>query len=339
MRQTHLEKQSDLYVIEIVSRSVYIAFNQRKCRVKKMIVTVTFNPSLDYVIDVDHFKTGEINRTKKENIYPGGKGINVSIVLKHLGIDNTAIGFTAGFTGNEIEKRLQEMRIQTDFIHVQNGLSRINVKMRSDSETEINGKGPDITNEDIAMLYEKLDALTEGDMLVLSGSIPQTLPETMYRDIMEHLKNKKLNIIVDASKELLTDTLIYRPFLIKPNHHELGEIYHTEIKTKEDALFYAGKLQKEGARNVLVSMAGQGAVMLSESGQKLEASAPKGTLKNSVGAGDSMVAGFLAGYVRERNERSAFQMGIAAGSASAFSEWLAEEAEIKQLLDHKNEWF
>lgn len=304
-----------------------------------MIVTVTFNPSLDLVIAVDHFKAGEINRTKKENIYPGGKGINVSIVLSHLGVKNTAIGFTAGFVGEEIEKELQNMQIKTDFIHVKDGVSRINVKMRSNEETEINGKGPNISKEEINQLYEKLDHLKEGDILVLSGSIPETLPQTMYQDIMEHLKNRKLKIAVDASKELLTDTLKFHPFLIKPNHHELGEIYKTEIHTKEEAIFYAEKLQKEGARNVLVSQAGQGAVFVSEDGQRFQAAAPKGILKNSVGAGDSMVAGFLAGYIKKMDYECAFQTGIAAGSASAFSQWLAEKEDIENLLDHKNEWY
>ena len=227
-----------------------------------MIYTVTFNPSLDYIVTVNDFMTGIVNRTSKEIIFPGGKGINVSMVLKNLGCENTALGFMAGFTGQEIIRLLEEKGISTDFIHVAEGTSRINVKLRAQKETEINGQGPAIASADIKKLYEKLDGLQDGDILVLAGSIPDTMPESMYMDIMEHLQNKKLNIVVDATRDLLMNVLAYHPFLIKPNKHELGEIFHETITEKDDVVKYAKKLQKKGARNVLVSMAGDGAVLV-----------------------------------------------------------------------------
>ena len=226
-----------------------------------MIYTVTFNPSIDYIVNVDNFMTGVVNRTSKEIIFPGGKGINVSMVLKNLGEESTALGFMAGFTGDAITRLLQEKGVTADFIHVAEGLSRINVKLRAQTETEINGQGPKIASEDIRKLYGKLDALQDGDTLVLAGSIPDTMPESMYMDIMEHLQNKKLNIVVDATRDLLMNVLAYHPFLIKPNNHELGEIFHTVINDKDDVVTYAKRMQEKGARNVLVSMAGDGAVM------------------------------------------------------------------------------
>lgn len=298
-----------------------------------MIYTVTFNPSLDYIVTVKNFQTGMVNRTVDEIIYPGGKGINVSMVLKNLGFDNTALGFMAGFTGDEICRLLEEKGVKADFIHVEKGVSRINVKLRSNEESEINGMGPAIMQKDIKKLYEKLDQLQDGDVLVLAGSIPSVMPESMYMDIMKHLEKKKLNIAVDATKDLLVNVLPYHPFLIKPNNYELGEIFGVTITDKDDVVKYAKKLKERGARNVLISMAGDGAVLVTEDGQEFRAEAPKGELKNSVGAGDSMVAGFLAGYLSTGSYADAFKMGVCTGSASAFSEELATKAEVQALLD------
>ena len=288
---------------------------------------------------VDHFVAGQINRTADELIYPGGKGINVSIVLRNLGYDNTALGFLAGFTGREIQRLLEEMGVRTDFIHVATGTSRINLKMRSDQETEINGRGPVISDANIAKLYHQLDRLQEGDVLALSGSIPSSMPETIHMDIMKYLDGRGIAIAVDATNDLLVKVLPYHPFVIKPNNHELGEIFHTEIKTKDEVAYYARKLQEQGARNVLVSMAGDGAVLVTEDGEEYRASAPKGILRNSVGAGDSMVAGFLAGYLRKKDYREAFRMGVCTGSASAFSDALAVKEEVEALLSRSEDCF
>lgn len=297
-----------------------------------MIYTVTFNPSLDYIVDVEDFQIGRVNRTRRERIFPGGKGINVSMVLNHLGYENTALGFLAGFTGDQIEKLLEEQGITTDFIPVKEGCSRINVKLRSKNETEINGQGPKILGTDIQKLYARLDQLTGEDILVLAGSIPDVMPESMYMDIMDHLKEKKLRIVVDATKELLSNVLQFHPFLIKPNNHELGELFDVTLHDKAEVAAYAGRLQEMGARNVLVSMAGDGAVLLTEDGCVYESEAPKGVLRNSVGAGDSMVAGFLAGYLSTGDYKEAFKMGVCTGSASAFSEELATKEEVEALL-------
>lgn len=304
-----------------------------------MIYTVTFNPSLDYIVTVDHFKAGQINRTADELIYPGGKGINVSIVLKNLGFENTALGFMAGFTGREIQRLLEEMGVSTDFIHVANGTSRINLKMRSDQETEINGRGPLIGDKDIERLYRQLDSLKEGDILALSGSIPSSMPETIYMDIMQYLEGRGIEVAVDATRDLLVKVLPYHPFVIKPNNHELGEIFRTEITSKDDVIRYAHKLQEMGARNVLVSMAGDGAVLVTENGEEYRAFAPKGILRNSVGAGDSMVAGFLAGYLKNHDYREAFRMGVCTGSASAFSDALATKEEVEALIARSTDCF
>ena len=298
-----------------------------------MIYTVTFNPSLDYIVRVRNFRAGQINRTYYENILPGGKGINVSIVLKNLGHDSTALGFMAGFTGKEIEARLASSGVRSDFIEVKNGMSRINLKMKSDEETEINGQGPLITEEDIEALYAKLDKLQSGDLLVISGSVPNTLPGDMYERIMSRLEGRGIDIVVDAEKDLLVNVLKYHPFLIKPNNHELGAIYGVELKKQDEVVPYAEKLQKEGARNVLISMAGEGAVFISESGEVMKSPAPKGKVVNSVGAGDSMVAGFLTGYMENAgNCEKAFRMGLCTGSASAFSPDLATRQEVEALL-------
>lgn len=296
-----------------------------------MIYTVTFNPSLDYIVTVDNFTTGRVNRTTTEFMYPGGKGINVSIVLKNLGYDNIALGFEAGFTGEEIIRRISDMGIIHDFIHVDSGLSRINVKIRSDNESEINGQGPAIEDDHINKLYQRFDKLKNGDILVLAGSIPTVMPDSMYMDIMKYLKGRNIKIVVDATKDLLVNVLEYRPFLIKPNNHELGEIFGVELKTRDEVVEYAKRLQKMGAVNVLVSMAGEGAVLVAEDGSIFKTPAPKGVVKNSVGAGDSMVAGFIAGYLNSGNYVEAFKMGVCTGSASAFSDKLATKAEVEAL--------
>lgn len=296
-----------------------------------MIYTVTFNPSLDYVVDVENFELGRTNRTTKEMIYAGGKGINVSIMLKNLGFDNTALGFLAGFTGREIRRLMEEQGVRADFIEVSAGISRINMKLRSDEESEINGMGPVIGQQDRDKLYEKLEQLQAGDILVLAGSIPPVMPESMYRDIMDCLADRELKVVVDATKDLLLNVLPYHPFLIKPNNQELGEIFGVEIQNKHDVIHYAKQLRQKGATNVIVSMAGDGAVFIGEDGSVYESEAPKGTVVNSVGAGDSMVAGFLAGYIDSSDYRKAFQLGICAGSASAFSEQLATREEVEAV--------
>lgn len=297
-----------------------------------MIYTMTFNPSLDYIIQVDDFKTGSINRTTSELILPGGKGLNVSMVLKNLGYDSIALGFIAGFTGKEIEKRLNGFGCVSHFIHLNEGLSRINVKMKSDEETEINGNGPVINDHALTGLFTALNTLKGGDILVLAGSIPDTLPSDIYEKIMQQLQDRNVEIVVDATKDLLTNVLEYKPFLIKPNNHELGEIFGM-ILENDDAIIACGKkLQDRGARNVLVSMAGDGAIFIPEKGTVLKLAAPTGKLVNSVGAGDSMVAGFLAGYLDSGDYGKAFRYGVAAGSASAFSSYLATQQEVDQLL-------
>ena len=293
-----------------------------------MIYTVTFNPSLDYIVSVDDFKLGLTNRTSSELILPGGKGTNVSTVLKNLGFESTALGFVAGFTGNDIVKRLNDMGIKSDFISIENGISRINLKLKSIDGTEINGAGPDISEEKVNKLMDKLNQLKEGDVLVLAGSIPSSMSDNIYRDIMADLKDRGVMIVVDATKDLLLNVLEYHPFLIKPNNHELGEIFDVKLTTREEVIPYGRKLQEKGARNVLVSMAGEGAVLIAEDGQVFDAPAPKGKLINGVGAGDSMVAGFVAGWIEKQDYEYAFHMGVASGSASAFSENLATKEEI-----------
>lgn len=297
-----------------------------------MIYTTTLNPSLDYIVTVDDFQTGGINRTETELILPGGKGLNVSMVLKNLGYDSVALGFLAGFTGQEIEKRLNDFGCRSDFIYVEDGLSRINVKLKSQNETEINGAGPTITTEIRDRLFTQLEQLVGGDILVLSGSIPTSMADDTYESIMARLSDKDVEIIVDATGKLLTKVLKYKPFLIKPNNHELGDIFGVTLKSDEEIIHYARKLQEMGARNVLISMAGDGALFIGEDGTVERQPAPQGKLINSVGAGDSMVAGFLAGYLGTGDLRRAFHTGIAAGSASAFSEYLATKPEVEALL-------
>lgn len=296
-----------------------------------MVYTVTFNPSLDYIISVEDFAIGRTNRTGTEQLLVGGKGINVSIVLNNLGVKNTALGFTAGFTGEEIERSIKAFGFESDFIRVRDGLSRINVKLKNYDGTEINGKGPDISGAEATQLIEKLKKLELGDVLVLAGSIPKSLPDDIYSTILERLSGKDILFVVDATKDLLLNVLRFKPFLIKPNNHELGEIFGVELKTREEVIPYAAKLQAMGAQNVLVSMAGEGAVLLDDSGSIHMAAAPDGKLVNAVGAGDSMVAGFLAGWLGAHDYSHAFKMGVAAGSASAFSEFLATENEVKSV--------
>ncbi|RHR30861.1 1-phosphofructokinase [Clostridium sp. AF19-22AC] len=296
-----------------------------------MIYTVTFNPSLDYIVSVEDFRLGLTNRTSSELILPGGKGINVSTVLGNLGIESTALGFVAGFTGAEICKETEAAGIRSDFIQIEEGISRINLKLKSIDGTEINGQGPDISEEKVSMLMEKLDALEAEDVLVLAGSIPASMPDDIYQKIMERLKGRGVRIVVDATKDLLLNVLDYQPFLIKPNNHELGEIFGVDLSTRDEVIPYGRKMQEKGARNVLISMAGEGAVLVAEDGQVYTSPAPKGTLVNGVGAGDSMVAGFLAGWLKQRDYEYAFHMGIAAGSASAFSEYLATRSEIEAV--------
>ena len=301
-----------------------------------MIYTITFNPSLDYIASCEDFRLGETNRVTKEIIFPGGKGINVSIVLSNFGMETTALGFLAGFTGDEIRRLIVEKGIRNEMIPIANGFSRINVKLKSRVESELNGMGPLIDDEAIARLYEKLDELTDEDILCLAGSIPSSMPPTMYSDIMKHLKGRGIRIVVDATRDLLLNVLGYRPFLIKPNNHEIGELFGVKLNTREEVIPYAKKLQKKGAVNVLVSMAGEGAVLVDENGAVYQSEAPKGKLVNSVGAGDSMVAGFIYGYLKYGNYGEAFRYGLATGSASAFKEELATIADVEAL--YKATW-
>ena len=296
-----------------------------------MIYTVTFNPSLDYIVTVNDFRLGETNRTASEQMLPGGKGINVSTVLENLGFDNTALGFVAGFTGREIVSKVQELGFQSEFIELDEGWSRINIKMKDFDGTEINGQGPAISWAALQALLEKLDGLKEGDVLVLAGSIPASIPETIYAEIMKRLDGKGVLTVVDATNDLLMEVLPYHPFLIKPNQHELGAIFGVELDTQESVVPYARKMQEQGALNVLVSMGGKGAVLLDADGEVHMLPAPERTLVNAVGAGDSMVAGFLAGWLEKKDYEHAFRMGVSAGSASAFSERLATRAEVETL--------
>lgn len=298
-----------------------------------MIYTATFNPSLDYIITINDFALNKTNRTTSELMLAGGKGINVSTVLKNLGIENTALGFVAGFVGDEIERKVKEDGICSDFIHLEKGVSRINVKMKDFDGTEINGMGPVIDDAAVALLMQQLQGLSAGDVLVLAGSIPSTMNDSIYRDIMSFLKEKGVQFVVDATKELLLNVLEFHPFLIKPNNHELGEIFGVKLHSREDVVPYAKRLKEMGARNVLVSMAGEGAVLVDENNVVHSLPAPEGNLINAVGAGDSMVAGFLAGWTEKHDYAYAFHMGVAAGSASAFSELLATRDEIRKTYE------
>ncbi len=296
-----------------------------------MVYTVTFNPAVDYIVHTKELKAGATNRSDSEEIYFGGKGINVSIVLSELGVKSKALGFVAGFTGAAIENGVSEKGIDAEFVHLAEGFSRINVKIKSGEETELNGQGPKIPDEAVEQLFTKLDELKDGDTLVLAGSIPSSLPSDIYERILARLDGKDIRTVVDATKDLLVKVLKYRPFLIKPNNFELGEIFGVELHTTGEIVEYAGKLHEMGARNVLVSMAGDGAVLLDENGKTHICGVCKGTVRNSVGAGDSMVAGFIAGCEKAGYEY-ALKLGTAAGGATAFSEGLATKKKINELL-------
>ena len=297
-----------------------------------MIFTVTFNPSLDYIVRVDEMRLGTINRTNYEQLLPGGKGINVSIVLGNLGHPSRAPGFSAGVTGVALEKLLADTGVDADLVHVKAGFTRINAKVKAVEETEINGQGPRIAPEDVDALFSKLDVLGQDDTLVISGSVPNTLPSDMYEQVMERLAGRGVRIVVDAERDLLTRVLPYRPFLVKPNNHELGDIFGVTLKTRGEVVPYARRMQEMGAQNVLVSMAGEGGVLVAADGQVYQSPAAKGTVVNSVGAGDSCVAGFLAGLMETGSYQTAFRMGLAAGSASAFSDHLATRPEVEDLM-------
>ena len=296
-----------------------------------MIYTVTFNPAIDYIVHTGTMQVGQVNRSQGEELYFGGKGINVSFVLHELGLPSKALGFVAGFTGAAIEAGIQEQGIATDFVHLDSGFSRINVKIKSGEETELNGQGPNISEAAVAELFEKLNQLQDGDILILAGSIPNTMPADSYEKILAHLSDKKIKVVVDATKDLLLKVLPYHPFLIKPNNHELGELFGVTLHSIEEIATYAKKLQEMGAQNVLISMAGDGALLIDETEKQHVCGVCKGTVKNSVGAGDSMVAGFVAGSMHGDYE-AALKLGTAAGGATAFSEGLAQRAEIERLL-------
>ena len=296
-----------------------------------MIYTVTFNPAIDYIVHTGTMQVGQVNRSQGEELYFGGKGINVSFVLHELGLPSKALGFVAGFTGAAIEAGIQEQGIATDFVHLDSGFSRINVKIKSGEETELNGQGPNISEAAVAELFEKLNQLQDGDVLILAGSIPNTMLADSYEKILAHLSDKKIKVVVDATKDLLLKVLPYHPFLIKPNNHELGELFGVTLHSIEEIATYAKKLQEMGAQNVLISMAGDGALLIDETGKQHVCGVCKGTVKNSVGAGDSMVAGFVAGSMHGDYE-AALKLGTAAGGATAFSEGLAQRAEIERLL-------
>ena len=297
-----------------------------------MIYTVTLNPSIDYVINLEHLSTGKVNRVNDEHVYPGGKGINVSRILKTLGHDNVATGFVSNFTGDFIINSLADLNVKSDFIKLDNGFTRINVKIKSDEETEINGGGPHISDEKLGELFDKLSELKEGDILVLAGSIPSTLKEDLYEKIMEHVKGNNVKIVVDATKNLLLNVLKYNPFLIKPNNHELEEIFNVRLENVEEIAVYGRELQKMGARNVLVSMGKDGALLITENNEVLISNVPKGSVINSVGAGDSMVAGFISGYINSNSYEEALKLGAASGSATAFSSDLATKGFIDKLI-------
>ena len=298
-----------------------------------MIYTVTLNPSLDYTVWTRNFSAGRINRTDEEKIYPGGKGINVSVVLKNLGFDSLALGFCAGFTGAEIKRLLAERGCSEEFIDIPGGTSRINVKLKSDTETEINARGPKIPASAVDALFSKIEKISDGDILILAGSIPAGLPEDLYMLILERIREKNVRTVVDASGELLLSALKYRPFLIKPNLDELREVCGCDVTSKEEIVSAAKELQMRGACNVLVSLAGDGAILVCENGEVLSALPPAGKVINSVGAGDSMVAGFIAGFLSGGSYSEAFNLALCAGSASAFNEWLAEKEDILKLLE------
>lgn len=298
-----------------------------------MVYTVTLNPALDYVMKLKALRTDDINRTDGEEIYYGGKGINVSVILTQLGIPNTALGFLGGFTGKKLEEMLKNDSINCDFNHLKNGDTRINVKIKADKEIDLNACGPEITKEDMQSFLRKLDGIKSGDYLILAGSIPNTLPDDIYEQILERVGDRNINCVVDATGDLLKNVLKYRPFLIKPNHHELGDLFSVQIKSDDDIVKYSKKLQEMGAKNVLVSMAKDGAMLTDENGNVHKIGNAKGKLINSVGCGDSMVAGFTAGYIKTADYSYALRLGSACGNATAFSEKLATREEIERVFN------
>ena len=298
-----------------------------------MIYTVTLNPSIDYIVRLDKLTSGITNRTTSEEYYYGGKGINVSMVLAELELDSTAYGFVAGFTGKAIENGIRNDHIITDFIKLKNGISRINIKIKAGEETEINCQGPHIDETELERLLQKIDRISAGDTLILAGSIPNTMPDDVYERMMERLKFKDVRIVVDATKKLLVNSLKYRPFLIKPNRQELSEIFDVEVKTEDDIVHYAKELQKMGARNVLISLGGDGAMLIDENGNKHKAGVLKEKVINTVGSGDSMVAGFVAGYIKTQDYAYALKLGSVCGNATAFLAGLATKEKINELLE------
>lgn len=298
-----------------------------------MIYTVTLNPALDYVMKVGNIRYDDINRSESEEIYYGGKGINVSVILTRLGVENKALGFVGGFTGEKLYEMLKKDGIDCDFNILKNGYTRINVKIKAQTELDVNAQGPAIDEEDIALLLEKLDGIKQGDFLVLAGSIPNTLPDDIYERILSRLDGRGINFVVDATGDLLKNVLKYKPFLIKPNHHELGDLFGVEAKSEQDIVFYAKKLQEMGARNVLVSRAKDGATLIDEQKNVTTFENVEGELVNSVGCGDSMVGGFLAGWIEKGNYSYALKLGAACGNATAFSQELATAEEIKNVFD------
>ena len=297
-----------------------------------MIYTITFNPALDYISQVENFQKGKINRTTNEKILPGGKGLNVSIVLKNLGIDNTALGFIAGFTGDELKRRIEQYNVKTNFIKVENGITRINVKISSNEETALNGCGPQITEDDLEKILKQIDEIQKEDIVILAGNIPKNINKNIYEKICLKLKEKETTFIVDATRELLIGILKYNPFFIKPNKEELEETFGVKIQGEQEIIQYAKKLQEMGARNVLISLGGEGAILITEENKIYKANAPKGEVISTVGSGDSMVAGFIAGYIKDKDYKEALKLGIAAGSASAFSTELATKERVEKLL-------
>ncbi len=296
-----------------------------------MVYTVTFNPAIDYVMHTGTLKKGSVNRSSSEEIFYGGKGINVSAVLSELGIKSVVFGFVAGFTGKAIEDGVKAMGIETDFVHLENGCSRINVKVKSDDVTELNGQGPDIDSFALNELFRKLNRIQDGDVLVLAGSIPRSMPPDVYEHILAFLSDRKLRIVVDAEKLLLLNVLKYKPFLVKPNIDELGAMFGVEIHNDDEAASYAEKLRDMGAQNVLVSMADRGALLIDENGKCHKLGVCRGFVRNAVGAGDSMVAGFIAGSM-EGDFEYALRLGTACGGATAFSDGLAKKEYISKLL-------
>lgn len=299
----------------------------------RMIYTVTFNPALDYVMHIKDLNAKDINRTQSEQIRYGGKGINVSVILTRLGVENKALGFLAGFSGKQLEKMLSEDNIKTDFVYLSEGHTRINVKIKARQEIDINAQGPNIKQKDMDTLTEKLTMLKSGDYLVLAGSVPNTLEKNIYETILEKLSGRGIHFVVDATGDLLLNVLKHKPFLIKPNHFELGDIFSAEMKTVDDIKFYGRRLQEMGAKNVLVSRGRDGAVLLDEKGEVHIIGTAHGKSRNSVGCGDAMVAGFLAGYTKTKDYSYALKLGSACGSATAFSETLATKNEIDAIMN------